>query len=168
LSLPAYALRVDPTARRPYIPYKFNSSEWEEYVKFLPYRILWHVPLCLLVLGTILIGCSSNPVADSTDKTSPATSGQETMKISVGVDSETPQPDTPVEFEMPEGVAIFLEVTNATGYQIKTLVHGELEGTEKILWDGSNEDGVMVPTGIYMFHLTYGDESKWTPFKYVK
>ena len=132
-------------------------------------RTLRHIPLYLLAFGLMLASCSSNPVADSNDTSSLTPPEPGTMKISVGVESETPQINTPIEFESPERVAIFLEVTNATGYHIKTLMDGVPEDVvTTVLWDGSNEEGLMVPTGIYMFHLTYSDVSKWTPFKYVK
>lgn len=122
--------------------------------------------LFLLFLCLALVGCSSNPVVDPQNTAPPE---QGTMKISVGVDSEAPQVNTPIEFETPESVAIFLEVTNATGYHVKTLMDGVPdELVTLIAWDGSNDEGVMVPAGIYMFHLTYGDVSKWTPFRYIQ
>lgn len=126
------------------------------------------VLLFLIGLCLTLAGCSANPVAETGDASPATASEQGMMKITVGFESDSPQVNTPIEFEVPQSTAVFIEVTNATGYHIKTLLDGVQEESVTIEWNGSNEDGVEVATGIYMFHMTYDDVSNWTPFKYYQ
>jgi len=90
--------------------------------------------------------------------------------IGVGVDGEvinTPQafslnqnypnpfnPETNIEFNLPSEQNVTLMVFNLLGQQVRTLVNGTMgAGTHSVIWDGRNDDGVNVPSGIYFYKM---------------
>ncbi len=123
----------------------------------------------LSVLMTAFAGCSSDHVTGSQSDSSDIADGLCVLRIVVVTDVNSPQPATPIEFELPENMPIFLEVTNATGYHITTLMDGiTQEGRWEITWDGTNDDGEQVQTGIYMYHLEWPEGNIWGPMRYVQ
>ena len=57
-----------------------------------------------------------------------------------------------------------VKVYNITGQLVKTLVNNELvnAGTHKVIWNGQNEFGRTVSTGMYLYSL------EWAGMKKVK
>ncbi len=72
-------------------------------------------------------------------------------------------PSTNIRFQLPQQATVALEVFNVLGQKIRSLVDGNLTaGTHTIPWDGRNEVGAAVSSGIYFYRLTAGEfvESK--------
>lgn len=60
---------------------------------------------------------------------------------------------TSIEFDTPGGLSQ-LEVFDLTGAHVATLVDGELEaGHYSVVWDGSNNSGSVVASGVYFYRL---------------
>ncbi|SYZ72543.1 Peptidase S8 and S53 subtilisin kexin sedolisin (fragment) [Candidatus Zixiibacteriota bacterium] len=69
-------------------------------------------------------------------------------------------PGTSISFYLPEHSKINLTVYNILGEKVKTLADGEFEaGSHAVTWDGTNQAGAGVASGIYFYKMTAGDKS---------
>ena len=67
-------------------------------------------------------------------------------------------PETVIEFSLPGRCSVSLIVYNLLGRQVKKLVEGELSaGNHTISWDGTDNSGSEVSTGIYLYRLQTTD-----------
>jgi outer membrane protein assembly factor BamB len=67
-------------------------------------------------------------------------------------------PNTRIRYGLPEAHYIKLEIFNTRGQKVKTLVDEYREaGFEVVSWDGRNEKGLRVSSGIYFYRLLAGD-----------
>ena len=63
-------------------------------------------------------------------------------------------PTTTIKFNISAPSKVQLLIYNILGQRIKTLVSGQMEaGAYKIMWDGLNDHGVRVSSGIYLYQL---------------
>lgn len=70
-------------------------------------------------------------------------------------------PSTSIRYELPENAQVSLKIFDVSGRLIQGLVHQVQEaGTYDIRWDGTNSQGLLVPTGVYFARLEAGDFSK--------
>ncbi len=68
-------------------------------------------------------------------------------------------PITTIRFSLPENQQVKLTVYTITGERIATLVSGFLEsGEHRIEWNGTNQAGTPVASGIYLYELKAGNE----------
>ena len=67
-------------------------------------------------------------------------------------------PTTQIRLDVPDGGAdVQVVVYDVTGRELRTLVRGRLaEGTHVLTWDGKNDEGNNLPSGIYFCRLTSG------------
>ncbi len=69
-------------------------------------------------------------------------------------------PATLISYHVRERQHIKLNIYNTLGQKIRTLVNEEKTvGRDQITWDGSNDSGTKVPTGIYFYNLKTDDFS---------
>ncbi len=67
-------------------------------------------------------------------------------------------PSTVIRFELPAARAATLSVYDVTGRRVATLVAGFLAaGGHEVSWDGRNEAGRTVASGVYVYRLDAGD-----------
>jgi len=69
-------------------------------------------------------------------------------------------PETRITVSIPEGMdRATLEIFNLLGEKIKQF---ELPagGTNSLLWDGKDEQGTVLPSGLYLYKLTAGEYSE--------
>jgi len=65
---------------------------------------------------------------------------------------------TAVNYALPENTDVVLEIYNLLGQKVVTLVDENQEaGYYSIIWDGMDDDGVPVPTGVYLYKLRAGN-----------
>lgn len=63
-------------------------------------------------------------------------------------------PTTAISFQLSAGSRIDLTVYNSTGQLVKTLATGQRgPGTHEVIWDGRNDTGLPVGSGIYFYRL---------------
>jgi hypothetical protein len=66
-------------------------------------------------------------------------------------------PQTEIAYTLPEGSNVKLEIYNVLGQKVKVLVDEyQSAGTKKVVWDGKNENGERVSSGIYFYRLDAG------------
>jgi len=71
-------------------------------------------------------------------------------------------PSTSIRFTLPLDKNISLKVYDILGNEVKTLVANEkmAKGSYEVTWDGSNNSGIKVASGQYIYSLEYGNFSK--------
>jgi len=63
-------------------------------------------------------------------------------------------PNTIIEYSIPQNSEINLSIYNMKGQRIRTLVHGFTEsGNHSVTWDGTDDNGKHVESGIYLYKL---------------
>jgi hypothetical protein len=66
-------------------------------------------------------------------------------------------PSTTISFTLAEAGATELQVFNVRGQNVRKLVAGGLEaGDHSVTWDGRDDSGARVPSGVYFYKLTSG------------
>ena len=64
-------------------------------------------------------------------------------------------PTTTIRFELPYRTNVALTIYNILGQQVASLTDGSLaHGTYEVTWDGRNDDGRQVTSGVYFYRLT--------------
>jgi hypothetical protein len=67
-------------------------------------------------------------------------------------------PSTFIEYALPKAGYVKIEIYNLVGQKIKTLVDSYLEaGRYRAHWDGTDDNGVRVSSGIYIYRLVAGE-----------
>ena len=63
-------------------------------------------------------------------------------------------PETAIQFELPENAKVSLTVFNSLGQTVRTLLDQELaRGSYRITWDGRNQAGQIQTSGIYFYRI---------------
>jgi hypothetical protein len=66
-------------------------------------------------------------------------------------------PRTTIFYELPEASVVSLAIYDVTGRVVRTLVDGaQPEGRRSVEWDGTNDDGRPVESGIYFYVMRAG------------
>ena len=64
-------------------------------------------------------------------------------------------PATNIQFQLPENSWTVLKIYDLLGREIRTLINQEIStGSHVVSWDGTNDDGKVAPTGVYVYRLT--------------
>jgi hypothetical protein len=67
-------------------------------------------------------------------------------------------PSTQIAFDIPKTAFVDLTVYNILGREVRKLVYGELPaGRHQITWDGHDNNGGNIASGIYFYKITAGD-----------
>lgn len=67
-------------------------------------------------------------------------------------------PETNIEFQLPTATNVTLEVFNLLGQKVTTLVSGYRDaGYHTVRWNGTNDSGELVPSGVYFYRMTADD-----------
>ncbi len=70
-------------------------------------------------------------------------------------------PATTIEFSLPEAGFVTLVVYDITGQKISELVSGEkMPGVHSVVWNGADNTGNKVSSGIYFYRLQAGEFTK--------
>ncbi len=63
-------------------------------------------------------------------------------------------PETIVRFELPKSAHVRLEIFNILGHKIRTLLdENKLAGLHSAVWDGRNNGGELVASGVYIYQI---------------
>ena len=79
-------------------------------------------------------------------------------------------PSTTIAFEVPDGgTHVSLEIYDVSGRLVRTLVDGyEPAGTRTAIWDGRDDAGQPVASGIYFSRMTAPEFSETTKMMLLK
>jgi hypothetical protein len=71
-------------------------------------------------------------------------------------------PVTNINFTLPLNKTISLQIYNTLGQEVRTLINNKeyLEGSHTIQWDGTDNDGNPVASGVYVYKLIFGNFSQ--------
>jgi hypothetical protein len=80
-------------------------------------------------------------------------------RVSLGSNYPNPfNPETDILFSLPERTQVSLVIYNILGEKVRILVTGDMDaGIHTIHWDGTDEDGNKVASGIYFYRLKADD-----------
>jgi flagellar hook assembly protein FlgD len=88
---------------------------------------------------------------------------QEAVPVTYSLSQNYPNPfnlETSIAFFLSSPSQVDLTVYNILGERVKTLAEGEFQtGSHTVTWDGTNQAGHTVASGIYFFRLNAGDNS---------
>jgi hypothetical protein len=80
-----------------------------------------------------------------------------TLPGKYGLEQNWPNPFNPkttIRYALPKGSLVELAVYNASGEKVRTLVSGaEPAGFKSVYWDGQNDSGKPVTSGVYLYKL---------------
>ena len=89
--------------------------------------------------------------------------GSNALPASFGLDQNYPNPFNPttdISFSLPSAANVSLRVYNLLGQEVATVVDGDMgAGVHTVTWDGSNDGGEQVSSGIYFYRLVAGDDT---------
>ncbi|MFQ5638543.1 MAG: DNRLRE domain-containing protein [bacterium] len=70
-------------------------------------------------------------------------------------------PVTEIRFQIPEASQVVLRIFNILGKEVRTLIHTQyVPGLHRIIWDGKDNQGKAVPSGVYFYQLQAGSFSQ--------
>jgi len=89
----------------------------------------------------------------------PVLQESKTSDFSLGKNFPNPfNPETVIEFNLPEASQVSLNVYNILGQVVRTLVDEELPaGPHSVTWDGKNGQGSEVASGVYFYRIKAGN-----------
>jgi hypothetical protein len=96
--------------------------------------------------------------------TSVPNNGTKTIPDNFTLEQNYPNPFNPtttIRYYLESPVKVKMVVYNAIGQKVKTLIEGDsqLSGSHTISWDGQDDQGRSVASGIYLYQLTAGKNS---------
>ncbi|MCD6321571.1 MAG: nucleoside hydrolase, partial [Clostridiales bacterium] len=67
-------------------------------------------------------------------------------------------PTTTIQFDLPKKSSVTLTIFNIIGRNVRTIVRGKrAAGTYEIVWNGLDDNGLRLPSGVYFAQLQVGD-----------
>jgi hypothetical protein len=67
-------------------------------------------------------------------------------------------PSTVIVYDLPKATNVRLDIYNVLGQKVKTLVDGfQNAGTQNVIWDGHDQSGASVASGVYFYRISAGD-----------
>jgi hypothetical protein len=86
---------------------------------------------------------------------------RDVLPITYSLSQNYPNPFNPttiIDFALPKTMNVKLEIFNILGRKVTTLIDGQLEaGYHSVTWNGVDEHGYLVATGIYFYRIKAGD-----------
>lgn len=78
-------------------------------------------------------------------------------------------PETVIAYRLPERGRVTLEIYNLLGQKVRTLVRGiQSAGTHEARWDGTDDRGQPLSSGVYYYRLEFGDQSRVRKMVYLR
>jgi hypothetical protein len=70
-------------------------------------------------------------------------------------------PETTIRYRLPSAQEVQLKIYNILGQQVKLLLDKQqLAGDYKVVWDGKDDRGNLMPSGVYIYRIQAGDFEK--------
>jgi hypothetical protein len=89
-------------------------------------------------------------------------SGRIPARLALHANEPNPfQPQTLIRFDLPRPTTLALAVYNTSGQRVRTLVAGRRPaGTHSVVWDGKNDRGDALASGVYLLRLETPDRQE--------
>ncbi|MCB0305753.1 MAG: T9SS type A sorting domain-containing protein, partial [Calditrichaeota bacterium] len=86
--------------------------------------------------------------------------GSDLIPVAYALEQNYPNPFNPsttIRFSLAEAGTVSLKIYNVRGQLVKTLLSSSLEaGSHQVNWNGLNQQGSQVASGVYFYHLQAG------------
>jgi len=96
----------------------------------------------------------------------------ETLPVNFSLGQNYPNPFNPsttISFSIPRTEMIELQIYNIRGQIVRTLVNEQMSpGHHAVMWDGRDEQGHAVSSGVYLYRINAGDYSETRKMTLVK
>jgi len=70
-------------------------------------------------------------------------------------------PHTVLEYRLPQSANTRIQVFNIMGQKVRELVNGtETAGVHRVVWDGSDDAGISLASGVYLIRMRVGTEER--------
>ena len=67
-------------------------------------------------------------------------------------------PETIIRYQLPRSSQVVLKIFNILGQDVQTLINTQQQaGYYSIVWNGKDNNGMVVPSGVYIFRIEAGD-----------
>jgi len=88
-------------------------------------------------------------------------SANDLTKLSASAFPNPFNPTTQIAFSLPEAVEVSVSVFNVLGQEVRSLISGEMmaAGDQVVSWDGRDDAGVSVSTGVYLYRIVAGEQT---------
>ena len=141
--------------------YRFNGASWDA----------WQGQVDLANHSITVDGVSELSVwafASEGDNITGVDQGPETSDFGIPLDIFLEQnypnpfnPETEIRFQLPEDSHVTVRITNIVGQEIRTLADAQYEaGYHSVRWDGKDNNGHAVASGIYFYKMQAGKFSQ--------
>jgi len=78
-------------------------------------------------------------------------------------------PTTVIRYDLPEASEVVLKIYDVMGREVRTLVNArQSAGYQSAAWDGRNEQGQVVGSGVYVYQLQAGDRAQRMKMLFLK
>ena len=78
-------------------------------------------------------------------------------------------PTTTIEYQLKSAGKVIVSIYNTIGQLISMLVNeNQTPGFYSVVWDGRNNEGAVVPSGVYFYYLVSGNFSQTKKMLYLK
>ncbi|MFC1693157.1 Ig-like domain-containing protein [Candidatus Latescibacterota bacterium] len=78
-------------------------------------------------------------------------------------------PETTIIYMLPEALHVKLTIYNVLGQHVRTLVNGmKPVGSYSVVWDGTNDAGEKVTSGVYIYRIEAGNLTKYKKLMMMK
>lgn len=112
-----------------------------------------------LTTGTAVLYTTNPPFPETLD-----VDDSQTAAVPFGLDQNYPNPfvnHTRISYQLPQPGAVTLQIFNSAGQLIRTMNQSRVEaGQHELYWDGRNETGNPVGSGVYFYRLQSNDADK--------
>lgn len=122
--------------------------------------------ICIINGDTVYIGDGSSVDAldQSTDDDAVAKSATGELPETFGLSQNYPNPFNPttqIDFLLPAASHVTLEIINIRGQVVNRMVDRTMEaGAHTVEWNGTNEAGSKVASGVYLYRLRAGNQTE--------
>jgi len=159
-----------------------GGSTWQSIAADLPEAQLdydWTAPNTATDSGQVKVVQDNATGMDYSDA-----SGNFTINISTGIEESESHiesfalypaypnpfnPSTTIYYALSKGSRISLKIYNVVGERIKTLVDDfQSPGEKSVVWDGRNDLGQIVGSGVYIYQLKSGNQIRTKKLTFLK
>lgn len=106
-------------------------------------------------VGNVTIGPTPSPKIAGNDSDPKGDYESVSRDFSLSQNYPNPfNPETTIEYTLPKPTFVKLKIFDVLGQEVKTLVN-ELQqsGVRSVVWDGKNNQGQLVPSGLYIYQI---------------